>query len=81
MRWPSWPASDSAALSEAFRCAVLRLFVRRGFFDEDEECPIPAPYQTDSAACASRAALVASAGWGVPAARRQAAARHRGPGR
>ena len=36
MRWPGWPAYDSAALSEAFRRAVLRLFVRRGFFDEDQ---------------------------------------------
>jgi len=35
VRWPGWPAYDSAALSEAFRRAVLRLFVRRGFFDED----------------------------------------------
>jgi len=30
VRWPGWPAYDSAALSEAFRRAVLRLFVRRG---------------------------------------------------
>jgi len=36
VRWPGWPAYDSAALSEAFRRAVLRLFVRRGFFDEDQ---------------------------------------------
>ena len=33
---PGWQAYDSAALSEAFRRAVLRLFVRRGFFDEDQ---------------------------------------------
>ena len=26
MRWPGWPAFDSATLSEAFRRAVLRLF-------------------------------------------------------
>jgi hypothetical protein len=30
VRWPGWPAYDSAALSEAFRRAVLRLFVGRG---------------------------------------------------
>ncbi|MCX6026893.1 MAG: transposase [Chloroflexi bacterium] len=30
VRWPGWPAYDSAALSEAFRRAVLPLFVRRG---------------------------------------------------
>jgi len=30
VRRPGWPAYDSAALSEAFRRAVLRLFVRRG---------------------------------------------------
>jgi len=29
VRWPGWPAYDSAALSEAFRRAVLRLLVRR----------------------------------------------------
>jgi len=26
VRWPGWPAFDSATLSEAFRRAVLRLF-------------------------------------------------------
>jgi hypothetical protein len=36
VRWPGWPAYDGAALSEAFRRAVLRLFVRCGFFDEDQ---------------------------------------------
>jgi len=30
VRWPGWPAYDGAALSEAFRRVVLRLFVRRG---------------------------------------------------
>jgi hypothetical protein len=30
VRRPGWPAYDSAAPSEAFRRAVLRLFVRRG---------------------------------------------------
>ena len=30
VHWPGWPAYDSAALSEAVRRAVLRLFVRRG---------------------------------------------------
>jgi len=28
--WPGWPAYDGAALSEAFRRAMLRLLVRRG---------------------------------------------------
>lgn len=32
----SWPAHDTARLTEAFRRAVLRLFVRRAPFDEDE---------------------------------------------
>ncbi len=32
----SWPAHDTARLTEAFRCAVLRLFVRRELFDEDQ---------------------------------------------
>jgi len=36
VRWPGWPAFDGAALGEAFRRAALRLFVRRGFFDEDQ---------------------------------------------
>jgi hypothetical protein len=36
VRWPGWPSYGSAALSEAFRRAVLRLFVRRGFFDEEQ---------------------------------------------
>ena len=31
-----WPAHDTAALTEAFRRAVLRLFVRRGIFERDE---------------------------------------------
>jgi len=30
VRWPGGSAHDSAALSKAFRRAVLRLFVRRG---------------------------------------------------
>jgi len=30
VRWPGWPAYDGAALSEAFRRAVLRFFVRCG---------------------------------------------------
>ena len=32
----SWPAHDAAQLTEAFRRAVLRLFVRRELFDEDQ---------------------------------------------
>ncbi len=31
-----WPAHDTAALTEAFRRAVLRLFVRREFFEAHE---------------------------------------------
>ncbi len=31
-----WPAHDTAALTEAFRRAVLRLFVRRGIFEVDD---------------------------------------------
>jgi hypothetical protein len=31
-----WPAHDTAALTEAFRRAVLRLFVRRGLFEPEE---------------------------------------------
>ena len=31
-----WPAHDTAALTEAFRRAVLRLFVRRGVFEADD---------------------------------------------
>ena len=31
-----WPAYDTTALTEAFRRAVLRLFVRRGLFEPDE---------------------------------------------
>ncbi|MBA3342377.1 MAG: transposase [Gemmatimonadaceae bacterium] len=31
-----WPAHDTAALTEAFRRAVLRLFVRRGLFEADD---------------------------------------------
>ena len=30
----AWPAHDTAALTEAFRRAVLQLFVRRGLFEE-----------------------------------------------
>ena len=36
VRWPGWPGHDTAHLTEAFRRAVLRLFVRRGLFDEDQ---------------------------------------------
>ena len=36
MRWPGWPSHDTVPLTEAFRRAVLRLFVRRGLFDEDQ---------------------------------------------
>jgi hypothetical protein len=36
VRWPGWPSHDTAQLTEAFRRAVLRLFVRRGLFDEDQ---------------------------------------------
>ncbi|MFN7529935.1 MAG: transposase, partial [Gemmatimonas sp.] len=32
----SWPAHDTARLTEAFRRAVLRLFVRLEHFDEDQ---------------------------------------------
>ncbi len=35
VRWPGWPSHDTAQLTEAFRRAVLRLFVRRGRFDEE----------------------------------------------
>lgn len=35
MRWPGWPSHDTVQLTEAFRRAVLRLFVRR-LFDEDQ---------------------------------------------
>ena len=31
-----WPAHDTAQLTEAFRRAVLRLFVRRGLFERDD---------------------------------------------
>lgn len=31
-----WPSHDTAALTEAFRRAVLRIFVRREIFDEGE---------------------------------------------
>jgi hypothetical protein len=39
--WPDrtfvpWSAHDTARLTEAFRRAVLRLFVRRRLFDEDQ---------------------------------------------
>ena len=32
----SWPVHDTARLTEAFRRAVLRLFVRSALFDEDQ---------------------------------------------
>ena len=32
----SWPVHDTARLTEAFRRAVLRLFVRLALFDEDQ---------------------------------------------
>jgi hypothetical protein len=32
----SWPAHDTARVTEAFRRAVLRLFVRLALFDEDQ---------------------------------------------
>ena len=31
-----WPAHDTAALTEAFRRAVLRRFVRRGVFERED---------------------------------------------
>jgi hypothetical protein len=31
-----WPANDTASLTEAFRRAVLRIFVRRGIFEEGD---------------------------------------------
>ncbi len=33
---PGWPGHDTAPLTETFRRAVLRLFVRRGLFEEDQ---------------------------------------------
>lgn len=36
VRWPGWPGHDTAPLTEAFRRAVLRLFVRGGLFEEDQ---------------------------------------------
>jgi hypothetical protein len=36
VRWPGWPSHDTVPLTEAFRRAALRLFVRRGLFDEDQ---------------------------------------------
>ncbi len=40
-----WPAHDTAALTEAFRRAVLRLFVRRGLFErEDAEAMLAWPH-------------------------------------
>ena len=36
VRWPGWPGHDTALLTEAFRRAVLRLFVRRGLFDQEQ---------------------------------------------
>lgn len=39
-----WPAHDPAALTEAFRRAVLRLFVRRRLFEpEVPEQTVPVP--------------------------------------
>lgn len=41
----SWPAHDTAALTEAFRRAVLRLFVGRGLFEpEDAEAMLAWPH-------------------------------------
>lgn len=41
----SWPAHDTAQLTEAFRRAVLRLFVRRGVFErEDAEAMLAWPH-------------------------------------
>ncbi len=41
----SWPAHDTAALTEAFRRAVLRLFLRRGLFErEDAEAMLAWPH-------------------------------------
>ncbi len=40
-----WPAHDTTALTEAFRRAVLRLFVRRGLFErEDAEAMLAWPH-------------------------------------
>jgi len=36
VRWPGWPSHDTVQLTEAFRRAVLRLFVRRGLLGEDQ---------------------------------------------
>jgi hypothetical protein len=36
VRWPGWPSHDTLQLTEAFRRAVLRLFVRRGLFDAEQ---------------------------------------------
>ena len=38
VRWPGWPSHDTAHLAEAFRRAVLRLFVRRGDRGRDRSC-------------------------------------------
>ena len=35
-----WPAHDTARLTEAFRCPVLRLLVRVALFDEDQAAEI-----------------------------------------
>jgi hypothetical protein len=41
----AWPAHDTAALTEAFRRAVLRLFVCRGLFErEDAEAMLAWPH-------------------------------------
>ena len=36
VRWPGWSSHDTLHLTEAFRRAVLRLFVRRGLFDAEQ---------------------------------------------
>jgi hypothetical protein len=36
VRWPGWPGHDTASLTEAFRRAVLPLFVRRGLLEAEQ---------------------------------------------
>jgi hypothetical protein len=40
----SWPAHEATPLAEAFRRAVLRLFVRRGVFEDADALPTFDPF-------------------------------------